>query len=87
MLKFYLLILIRGNISAQVVVGYQGETQLYWLLSDAETTIERSYTGVKAPLYRTIRPLIDPHESSEYWILKDILDPKGYVMRAWGPDQ
>ena len=32
------LFLIRGNIGAQVVVRYQGETQLYWQLSDAETT-------------------------------------------------
>ena len=49
--------------------------------------IKPRYAGVRTPLYRPIRPLIDSHESFKSWILKDIPDPKGCVMRARGPDQ
>jgi hypothetical protein len=47
-------------------------------LSDAETTIEHSYTGVRTTLYRPIRPLTDSQESFESWILH----PKGCVLEV-----
>ena len=53
----------RGNIGAQVVVGYQGETQCYIdLLSDAETTKVRRDSGELEPfMLNTIHLIESPN--------------------------
>ena len=63
MYVFSLLLLSRGQVNAQLYSDIKVK------LSDAETTNEHRYAGVRTPLYRPIESLTGSHESSESWIL------------------
>ena len=86
-----LFLLIRGNIGAQVVVGYQGETQSYWLLSYAKTTKVRRDSGELEPfILNTIHLIESPNRLPPSYLIGTGRQPNRQMCStceyAWSSD-